>query len=313
MAGMTYRGVGGFADMIGAGLRSLSRYTGTLFAVFFVQSMIAAACTIGVAIVLVQAFSHLPMFDEAVDGQLVAMLWVVGHARGTFVAVGGVVFAALVLWQLAAWFLVGGLYGVLAERPETRSDTARCFGANGAATYLAYARLAVCSLPGWALVLTVFGTCHGMVSARIDHALSIGELLGPLAFALVPALALLHLFWTVSDYARVELTLRHGTHDPGVLATYLRTLAFVARRPLTLIHGGMGWVFFLLVTAAYAYLARGHSMYGAEGAVTLFVARQGVSLMRMAIHVAVMAGQVELGRTRPLPPRRVEAKAQENS
>jgi hypothetical protein len=49
-------------------------------------------------------------------------------------------------------------------------------------------------------------------------------------------------------------------------------------------------------------------MYGAEGAITLFVARQGVSLLRMAIRVGVLAGQVELGRTRPLPPRRVEAK-----
>ena len=88
---------------------------------------------------------------------------------------------------------------------------------------------------------------------------------------------------------------------------------FVARRPLTLVHSAMGWVLFLLVTAAYAYLARGHSMYGAEGAVTLFVARQGVSLLRMAIHVAIMAGQVELGRTRSLPPRRVEAKADDNS
>ena len=49
-------------------------------------------------------------------------------------------------------------------------------------------------------------------------------------------------------------------------------------------------------------------MYGAEGAVTLFVVRQGVALLRMAIRVGVLAGQVELGRTRPLPARRVEVK-----
>jgi hypothetical protein len=310
---MVYRGVGGLGDMIGAGLRGLSRYTGTLFTVFLVQSLIAAACMLGIAIVFAQAFAHLPMFDEAVDGQLVAMIWVVRHARGTFVAVGGIVFAALVLWQLAAWFLAGGLYGVLAERPDSRRDTARCFGANGATTYLAYARLAVCSLPGWALVLAVFGACLGMVTPRIEHALAIRDLIGPLAFAFLPAVALLHFFWTVTDYARIELTLRHDTHHPGVLATYLRTLVYVARRPLTLVHGGLGWVFFLLVTVAYAYLAQGHAMYGAEGAVTLFVARQGVALLRMAIRIAVMAGQVELGRTRPLPPRRVEATAEAKS
>jgi len=306
MPGMGYRGIGGLGDLIGAGLRGLSRYTGTLFAVFVAQSLIAAACMVGVAIVLAQAFSYLPMFDEAVDGQLVALIWVVRHARGSFVAIGGIVFATVVLWQLVAWFLAGGLYGVLAERPESRADTARTFGASGAKTYLAYARLAVCSLPGWALVVTVFGACLAMVAPRLEHALTVTDLIGPLAFALVPALALLHLFWTVSDYARVELTLRHDTHDPGVLATYLRSLAYVVRRPLTLVHGALGWVFFLLVTAAYAYLAHGRAMYGAEGAITLFIARQGVALLRMAIHVAVMAGQIELGRTRPLPPRRAE-------
>ena len=310
---MSMRGLGGLGDMIGAGLRGLSRYTGTLFAVFLAQSLFATACMIGIAIVLAQAFSYLPMFDEAVDGQLVALIWVVRHARGTFVAIGGIVFAALVLWQLAAWFLAGGLYGVLAERPESRGDTARCFGASGATTYLAYARLAVCSLPGWALVLTVFGACLGMVAPRLEYALTVTDLIGPLAFAVVPALALLHFFWTVSDYARVELTLRHDTHDPGVLATYLRSLVFVAKRPLTLVPGALGWVFFLLVTLAYAHLARGRAMYGAEGAITLFVARQGVALLRMAIHVAVMAGQIELGRTRPLPPRRVETEADAKS
>ena len=253
--GMVYRGIGGLGDMIGAGLRGISRYTGTLFAVFLVQSLIAAACMLGIAVVLAQAFAHLPMLDEAVDGELVAMLWVARHGRGTFVAIGAIVFAAILLWQLAAWFLAGGLYGVLAERPETRGETARCFGASGATTYLAYARLAACSLPGWALVLTTFGGCYGMVEARIYSALTMGDLIGPLAFSLLPALALLHFFWTVSDYARIELTLRHTTHDPGVLATYLRTLLFVAKRPLTLVHTALGWIFFLLLTAAYAYLA----------------------------------------------------------
>jgi hypothetical protein len=67
-------------------------------------------------------------------------------------------------------------------------------------------------------------------------------------------------------------------------------------------------VCFALVTLAYAYLAAGHPMYGAEGAVILFVARQCVSIVRTAIRVGILSGQVELGRTRPPPPRRVEAK-----
>ncbi len=303
----------GLGDLIGAGPRAVSRYTGTLLAVFVVQSLIAAACMVAVALVLAQAFSHLPMFDEAVDGDLVAMVSCLRHGKPSMIAIGGIVFAGVVLWQLASWFLVGGLNGVLAQRPEGRGDTARCFGASGATTYLAYARLALCALPGWVIVMFVFGTTTSLVSSRIEHALTVVELLGPLALAVLPAALLLHLVWTVTDYARAELTLRHDTHDPGVIATYLRTLAYVIRRPVTLVHGAIGWLLFGLVTAAYAYLAQGHPMYGAEGAVTLFVARQGVSLLRMAIHVGVLAGQVELGRTRPLPPRRIEAKADSKS
>ena len=295
-------------DLIAMGPRAVSRYTGTLLAVFVAQSIVAATCMIGVALVLAQAFAHLPMFDEAVDGDLVALIYCVRYGKPSLVATGGIVLAAVALWQLASWFLVGGLGGVLAQRPEGRGDTARCFGASGAATYLAYARLALCSLPGWLLVLVVLSTGMGLVAHRIEHALTVSELLGPLAVAFVPALLLLHVLWTVSDYARAELTLRHDTHDPGVVATYLRTLGYVIRRPVTLVHGALGWLVFALVTVAYAYLAQGHPMYGAEGAVTLFVARQGVALLRMAVRVGILAGQIELGRTRPLPPRRVEVK-----
>jgi len=298
----------GLGDLFAAGPRAISRYTGTLLAVFVAQSIIAATCMIGVAVVLAQAFAHLPMFDEAVDGDLVALIYCVRYGKPSLVATGGIVWSAVVLWQLASWFLVGGLTGVLAQRPEGRGDTARCFGASGATTYLAYARLALCSLPGWLVVLFVFGTGVSLVATRIEHALTIPELLGPLAVALLPALLLLHLLWTVSDYARVELTLRHDTHDPGVVVTYLRTLGYVLRRPVTLVHGAIGWLVFALITAAYAYLAQGHPMYGAEGAVTLFVAREGVSLLRMATRAGILAGQIELGRTRPLPPRRVEVK-----
>ena len=44
-------------------------------------------------------------------------------------------FGALLVWQLVSWFLVGGLLGVLANRPEGRGGTARCFGASGTTTY----------------------------------------------------------------------------------------------------------------------------------------------------------------------------------
>lgn len=299
----------GLGALLVAGTRALSRYTGTLFVVFVAQSALAAGMIVGGALVLAQAFARYPLFDRAVDGDLVALIWSARHARGSFLALGGLVFGTLMLWQLAAWFVAGGVYGVFAQRPETRGETTRCFGASGAATYLAYARLAICALPGYALVVTVLGLLLGLVGPRLELALTLPELVGPLALALIPSGLLLHYFWTVTDYARIELTLRLDTHAPGALASYGRALAFVARTPRTLVHGALGWLLFALVTGAYLLLAHGHPMYGAAGAITLFIARLGVSLLRMAIRVGIMAGQVELGRTRPLPPRRIEAKA----
>lgn len=297
----------GLGDLVAAGRRAVSGYTGTLFSVFIVQSLLAAACMLAVAFVLAQRFSHLPMFDEAVDGDLVALIYSLRYGESSFLAVGGIVFATLLVWELVTWFLVGGIFGVLAHRPESRGDTARIFGASGVTTYLAYARLALCSLFGWSIVLTVFQVSWAYaVAPRIEYALTIGELVGPLAIAFVPAGLLLHFFWTVTDYARAELFLRHETHSPGVLATYVRTMVYVARRPLTLLHGAIGWVLAILITLAYAFIAQGHPMYGAEGAIMLFVLRQIVALFRMAIRMGIMGGQLELARTRPHPPRRAD-------
>ena len=300
----------GIADMLRVGPRAVGRYTGTLLAVFVVQTLVAIACMFAVATVLAQVFAHHPLWNEAVDGDLVALIACVRWAKVSLFACGGIVLGALLLWQLAAGFLVGGLYGVLAQNPEGRGDTARCFGASGASTYLPYVRLALCSIPGFLIVNVLFVVGLSLVSTRIAHALTLPELAFALAIGLGPAALVGHLLWTANDYARVELTLRQDTHDPSVLVTYLRSVAYVVRRPVTLLHGAIGWLCFALITVGYAYLSQGHAMYGAEGAVTLFVIRQGIALARMAVRVGVLAGQVELGRTRPLPARRVEPKTE---
>ena len=297
-------------ELFGAGLKAVSKYTGTVLAVFVVQTIVATACMFAIALVFAKELSHLPMFDDAVDGDLVSMIWCVRSAPSAFLAAGAIAVAAVMFWQLATWFLVGGLVGVFSQLPEGRGDTARCFGASGAATYLTYVRLALCSLPGLVVALFALGVGLQMVEDRIQFALTIPQLLGPLVLAILPALLLFHFFGTVTDYARIELTLRHESHDPSVVKTYLRTVLWVIRRPITLLHSGLGWLVFGAVSVAYFYLAQGHPMYGAEGAVTLFFVRQGVALLRMAIEVGILGGQVELGRTRPLPPRRVEVKVE---
>jgi hypothetical protein len=296
-------------DLAGSGSRAIKRYTGTLLAVFVVQTIVAVGSMMAMAVVLAQVFAHLPMWDDAVDGDLVSLITCVKIAHANLLACIGIAFGALLLWQFASWFLVGGVYGVFAKRPEGRGDTARTFGASGAGTYLAYARLALCAFPGWLLVLFVFAICSGAISTRVEHALVALDLVGPLALALGPALLLIHFLTTVVDYARVELTLRHDSHEPGVVVTYLRTVAFVIKHPLALVHSGLGWLAFAVITLGYAYLAHGRPMYGATGAIALFVIRSGVALARMALRFGVLAGQVDLGGSRALPPRRVDVKA----
>lgn len=297
----------GLPDVIAAGPRAVGRYTGTLLAVFVVQTIVAIAVLVGVATLLSQAFAHLPVWDEAVEGDLIALLTSLRYARAHLIGCAGIAFGGILMWQLASWFLVGGTLGVLVQKPEGRGDTARCFGASGAATYLGYARLALCSLPGLALFMFALAVGGGAVATRVLHALTIPELMWPLLLGTLPAFVILHILWTVSDYARVELTLRHESHDPSAVATYLRTLVFVLKRPVTLVHAALGWIVFALISIGYSYLAHGHPMYGAEGAVALFVIRQGVALARCSIRYGVLAGQVEIGRTRALPPRRLES------
>ncbi len=299
----------GLRELFAALPRALGRYTGTLLTVFVVQSVVVIGCMMAVALVLARTFAKLPMFDDAVDGDLIAILYCLRYGKDALLASAGIIGAAVMMWQLVSWFITGGIYGVLANRPEGRRDTARTFGASGATTYLTYARLALCSLPGMMLVFWMFMRGWALVEGRVLVVLTVPELIGQLALALVPGLLVLHVLWTISDYARVELTVRGESHEPGVVMTYVRTVAYVIKRPITLFHAGLGWIAFALVTVGYMYLAQGHPMYGAEGAVTLFVIRQGVALARTAIRVGVMAGQIELGKTRAVPPRVVDAKS----
>jgi hypothetical protein len=298
-------------DLLVLAPRAIWRYTGTLLSVFVAQAIVTLGCIFAIMLILSIEFGNLPLWDEAVDGDLVALLWCFKHGASSFVAIAGVVIGAVILWQLTSWFLAGGIYGVLVHRPEGRGETARCFGASGASTYLAYARLALCSIPGWLFVLTVMGYCVQAAGGgtKLVQALSFAQFAGTLLLMFGPALMLMHVLWTISDYARVELTLRGESHEPSVVMTYVRTVAYVLKRPITLVHAGIGWIAFALVTIIYAYIAQGHPMYGAGGAVALFVIREGVALARTAIRFGVLAGQIELGKTRPLPPMRVKVEA----
>ena len=293
-------------DMARAGWRSLSQYTGTVLAVFLVQFVAAWIAGLAILMILDDAFAARPMFDDAVDGDLVSLLVIIRDAPAVIAAVSWVVLGAVAAWLVWSWFLTGGVLAVLTERPRGRLDTARCFGAGGASTFLVFARLGLvsCALQLPALLALSFGV--GYLGDRIATAITVGELYGPLVLGLAPA-ALLHvLASTVVDYARAELTLRRPTHETlGARRATVRAAGYLIRRPVAIGHVLAYWLVVVAVWLVFVWLAHGHAMLGTSGALALFAIRQAVALVRSALKFGLLAGQVELTATRPPPPRTI--------
>ncbi len=296
----------GIRDLVRGGVRAVSLYTGMLLALFVVHVLVAWGAGMIIVQILAEAFAHRPLFDEAVDGELVALLEVLRDSGPVIAAVRWVAIGAVLAWIMVSWFLAGGVLAVFTERPRGRADTARCFGAGGATHFLVFARLALISafyhLP--VLFILILGVEHA--ASKIEHALTMRELVVPLVVGLLPA-ALAHVFVsTIIDHARAELVLRRPSHESlGAMRAAFRATGFMFRRPVARLHVLVYWLFFATVSIGFAWIAQGRAMMGLSGALALFALRQGVVLLRLAARVAVIAGQVDLTATRPPPPREV--------
>jgi hypothetical protein len=289
-------------QLLVAGRESLARYTGTLLALFVVQLVLAMGAVFAMARVLAAAFAELPYFDRAVDGDIAGWVYILRNHREVMAATGWLGGGAVLLWLVMSWFLTAGSISVLSERPEGRAATARCFGAAGASSFLPLVRLSILSAPAYLIVAMALGVGLDAVSPRLQYALSFTQLLGWLAVGACPALLLLLVLWTITDYARAELVLRRDSHELSVIAAYARAIAFVLRHPMTLLHAGLGWLLVAAISLGYMLASHDHPMVGTDGAITLLIVRQGVVLLRLAIHFAVLGGQVAATRARPLPP-----------
>jgi hypothetical protein len=299
----------GVLDLVRAGGRAVSRYTGTTLALFVAQGLVAAIAIVAVAQIFATELARSPVFDDAVDGDLVALLHILRDAPHIVWGAAWTVFGVVLLWMVTSWFLIGGALAVFAERPEGRAATARTFGAGGANTFLSFVVLQVLSLVVYlpALFVLGFGLAWGM--ERGEYALTVGELASSVGLGVLPGALALVVAGTIVDYARVELAIRKSTHELGAIGAFVRSIGFVVTNPLSIVHSLLGWIVAIAIGLAYLWLAHGRLMLGGSGALTIFIVRQGVSLLRMAIKVGVLGGQVELGQTRPPPPRRIPAVA----
>lgn len=303
---MTVLGPLRLGGLVRAGWRGVSEYTGMVLGMFLVQFIAAWSAGLVILQILATAFADRPLFDDAVDLDLTSLLLVVRDAPAVFSAVAWVVLGAIVMWSVWSWFLTGGVLAVLTERPRGRRETARCFGAGGAATFLVYARLGLVSIVLNLPALLALGIGQGYAAGKLEYAVNDGELVLPLLVGFAPAMLLHVVASTIVDYARAELTLRRPTHETlGAIRTTIRATGFVFRRPIALGHVLVYWLVFVLVSLAFVWVSHDHAMLGTSGALALFAIRQGVTLLRTAVKIALLAGQVELTATRPPPPRTI--------
>ncbi|HUQ04239.1 MAG TPA: hypothetical protein VM261_17190 [Kofleriaceae bacterium] len=296
----------GLPALVRGGVRAVSQYTGMLLALFVVHLFVAWGAGFIIVRILADAFADRPLFDEAVDGDLVALLHVLRNSHAVIHAVGWVAIGAVLAWTVVSWFLAGGVLSVFTERPRGRTDTARCFGAGGATHFLVLARLSLVSALYHLPVLFLFFLGLDHIATSTEYALTTGDLVVPMIVGLLPA-ALAHMIVsTVIDYARAEIVLRRPTHESlGATRAALRATGYVFRRPVALLHVVLYWLFFAVITLLFARIAHGRAMLGFSGALALLALRQGVALLRLAARIVVMAGQVDLTATRPPPPREV--------
>jgi hypothetical protein len=298
---MTTRELIPLRQLLRTGRASVWHYTGTVAVLFLIQLALAGGAAWVVSRILSSALGTSLIFDDAVDGDAAALIAALRHAPGAFASSLWVCVGSIFAYLAVSWFTTAGLIAVLVGRPTGRREVARCFGAGGAASFFAFARLAALSALPYAVILLAGAAGLMLVGGNVLATLSPTRALLLLLAGLAPAVVLAWLAFTIVDYARVDLAAYPGT---SATAAAIRGAKIVFSRPAPLLHVALYYVVFLAVSAVYVLITDGHAMLGTSGAISLFVVRQGVAIVRFTAKIALVAGQVELAQTRE-PPRRI--------
>ena len=283
--------------MLGAGVAGLRRYPGLWLALYIVQFAAAGLAAWIMARILAAEFGLSPVFDDAVAGDFPSLAFVLTDNASTFASLAMVGAAAAAGYAILSWYLIGGANAVLLQRPGTGHEVTHCFGAGGAATFFAYARLALWSLIPHALAIVAISVALSVVGDDLRYAVTGGDLAGQLVPALLPGAVLFWINVTVIDYARIELSRRAVANESlaawrAILGAYRAILT--DRRPL--LHVLVYILFFAAISAVYVCF--GSPSAGVAGAIALFVIRQLSLATRFAGKIVCAAGQVALAGSR---------------
>jgi len=280
-------------QMLLLGVRLLRSYPGLAAVLYFLQLFLSLVAAWAMAAAMTAALGKNPLLDRAVDGDGLALVVLVRDNPNLIAALLAIALAAVILYAVISWFLIGGLIATYLERPASRRAVAERFGAGAAATFLCYARL-------WLWCLIPYAAIAAVATLTIEHAadgiadvLTIPDLLAKTAVAAVPIAVLLLVMTTAVDYARVDLS-RHP-RKAARRALWAGLLLVLTRvRPLahSLVYGAV-WVG---ITAVLALVTLSGDILLVSGSLWLIFARQLASALRFAARLTLVGGQVELAR-----------------
>lgn len=282
----------GLLQLLRRGASSVSeqRWLGVM--IYLVQLCMSCVAAWIIARTLVNTLGRNPLFDRAVDGDLLALLIVLrehAHMLIGFVLLG---IATVAAYSIVSWYLAGGIISVFVERPVTWRQRMERFGAGGAVLLLPYVRLALFCIVPYAVAGIAALIGLGRVFDDIYYLATLDELVWLVVINLLPAALLWWIATTATAYARIDLA-RHGGSSAKAL---LRAYVTIFRSPVPLAHSALYWAYFAGVSALYILLVASFGWTGALGAVALFLVRQLVSLSRFGGKLVLLAGQVELSR-----------------
>lgn len=291
----------GLGHLLRAGARALRAHWRLFAGLYLIQVLASGAAAWIMARILAGAWARGPLLERAQAGDVAALLLMLRSTPEVFIAMGWVAAGAIAAYGVLSWYLAGGLNAALLTRRSVRNSdprgAMRRFGAGGLVTLPAYARLALLSLLPWLLIALLAAGGMYLLRARIEHALTVGQLLAALVPALALPAALCCLQATAAAYARIDLSQRALIpYTPQVRLSAARSLLGAYRTALfhrqTLLHVLLYALWFAAVSALYAGVTAGRPMTGAAGALGLLALRQIAALLRGAGAFVLAGGQV---------------------
>lgn len=266
------------------GIALTTRYFGMWLGLYAALAA-AQASVLGALLFLWLPLGTWPAWDAAIDGDLLSFLALMQSGQLAIAPLVAMMALIASTWLVASWFLHAGVLHVYCQEPTGRLATAKAFGEGGARLFFAYCWLDAVAAALLLLPFIGIGTVLAWVAQHAVTALNLPDLLVPL-IALVPFAWLWLCIRTAVDLVRIELAIEPSRDASHAVSALWRNLLNVLRMP-QLCFVALGWrAAPWIVAGGLAIATLPHPLFGAGGAMALFVLRQGTVLLRLGCTLA---------------------------